>query len=175
MECTERTLNWRASGPSIGCFPFVRTDQPEHFCRNLNFLFNQHYPARSHKLYIAGTKEMVSQQKPFGKSYFIVKMTGPVMVQPASSWLLDSALCLLILSHVFWPSITWILFLQSTTLEPKRFDLRSMSSALLKFWWLLVLHTKGKLTLWLSRSLAPGKVWATKFCALVTASISPLS
>ena len=54
----------------VWTFPFVRTDRPEHSRRNLNVLFDQHYPARSDKLYIAGTKEMVSQQKPIGKSLF---------------------------------------------------------------------------------------------------------
>ena len=67
-------------------FPFVRTDRPDHFRRDLYFLFNQHYPARSVKLYIAGTKEMVfSKKKLLEKVYFIVKMTGPAMVQLTSS------------------------------------------------------------------------------------------
>ena len=44
-------------------FPFVRTDRPDHSRRDLYFLFNQHYPARSVKLYIAGTKEMVFSKK----------------------------------------------------------------------------------------------------------------
>ena len=58
----------------------------------ISLLFNQHYPARSVKLYIAGTKEMVlSEKKLLEKVYFIVKMTGPSMVQPTSS-LLESAL-----------------------------------------------------------------------------------
>ena len=52
-------------------FPFVRTDRPDHYSRDLYFLFNQHYPARSVKLYIAGTKEMVfSKKKTVGKSLF---------------------------------------------------------------------------------------------------------
>ena len=68
-------------------FPFVRTDRPDHSCRDLYFLFNQHYSARSLKLYIAGTKEMVfsKKKKLLEKVFFIVKMTGPSMVQPASS------------------------------------------------------------------------------------------
>ena len=32
-----------------GRFPFVRTDRPQHSCRNENFAFNQNYPARSVK------------------------------------------------------------------------------------------------------------------------------
>ena len=52
-------------------FPFVRTDRPDHSCRDLYFLFNQHYSATSVKLYIAGTKEMVfSKKKTVGKSLF---------------------------------------------------------------------------------------------------------
>ena len=51
-------------------FPFVRTDRPDHSRRDLYFLFNQHYPARSVKLYIAGTKEMVFSKKTVGKSLF---------------------------------------------------------------------------------------------------------
>ena len=54
----------------MGRFSFVRTDRPQHSRRNLNFLFNQHYPARSDKLYVAGMKEMVSWQKPLGNSQF---------------------------------------------------------------------------------------------------------
>ena len=37
----------------------------------ISLLFNQHYPARSVKLYIAGTKEMVlSKKKTVGESLF---------------------------------------------------------------------------------------------------------
>ena len=42
----------------LGCFPFVRTDRPDHFLRNENFTFNQNYPARSVKSYIACRKEI---------------------------------------------------------------------------------------------------------------------
>ena len=69
-----------------GHFPFARTDRPDHSRRNENFTFNQNYPARSVKSLIVCTKEMVFQQKLLEKStFFIVKMTGPAMVQPASS------------------------------------------------------------------------------------------
>ena len=30
-----------------GRFPFVRTDRPDHSCRNDNFTFNNNFPARS--------------------------------------------------------------------------------------------------------------------------------
>ena len=73
---------------NLGRFPFVRTDRPDHSSRDLYFLFNQHYPARSVKLYIASTKEMVfskKKKKLLEKVYFIVKMTGTAMVKPASS------------------------------------------------------------------------------------------
>ena len=69
----------------LGRFPFVRTDRQDHFRRNENFTFNQNYPARSVKSYIACRKEIFFlQQKLLGKAYFMVKMTGPVMFQPAS-------------------------------------------------------------------------------------------
>ena len=42
----------------LGRFPFVRTDRPGHYRRNENFTFNQNYPARSVKSYIACRKEM---------------------------------------------------------------------------------------------------------------------
>ena len=69
-----------------GGFPFVRTNRPDHSSHNENFTFNQNYPARSVKSLIVCTKEMVFQQKLLEKStFFIVKMTGPAMVRPASS------------------------------------------------------------------------------------------
>ena len=58
---------------NLGRFPFVRTDRPDHSSRDLYFLFNQHYPARSVKLYKASTKEMVfskKKKKTLGKSLF---------------------------------------------------------------------------------------------------------
>ena len=69
----------------LGRFPFVRTDRPGHSLRNENFTFNQSYPARSVKSQIVCTKEIVFHQKLMEKAYFIFKMTGAAMVQPASS------------------------------------------------------------------------------------------
>ena len=69
----------------LGCFPFVRTDRPGHSLRNENFTLNQSYPARSVKSQIVITKEIVFHQKLMEKAYFIFKMTGTAMVQPASS------------------------------------------------------------------------------------------
>ena len=70
----------------LGRFPFVRTNRPDHSSQNENFTFNQNYPAKSVKSLIVCTKEMVFQQKLLEKStFFIVKMTGPAMVRPASS------------------------------------------------------------------------------------------
>ena len=46
------------------------TDWPNHSCRNENFTFNQNYPERSVKSSIVCTKEMVFQQKPYGKTQF---------------------------------------------------------------------------------------------------------
>ena len=63
-------------------FPFVRSDPS---CSNKNFTINQNYPATSVKSLIVCKKEMVLQQKPLEKAHFIVKITGPVMVQLASS------------------------------------------------------------------------------------------
>ena len=74
------------AGADLGRFPFVRTNRPDHSSQNENFTFNQNYPARSVKSLIVCTKEMVFQQKLLEKStFFIVKMTGPAMVRPASS------------------------------------------------------------------------------------------
>ena len=67
---------------SLGRFPFIRTDQPDHPSQNKNFTFNQNYPVRSVRSQLAYTKEMVFQQNSWN---FIVKMTGPAMVRPASS------------------------------------------------------------------------------------------
>ena len=66
-------------------FPFVRTDRPDHSSHDKNFAFNQNYPARSVRSQIACTKEMVFLPQLLKKAFFIVKMTGRVMVRPASS------------------------------------------------------------------------------------------
>ena len=68
-----------------GRFSFVRTDRPDHSSHDKNFAFNQNYPARSVRSQIACTKEMVFLPQLLKKAFFIVKMTGPVMVRPVSS------------------------------------------------------------------------------------------
>ena len=66
-------------------FPFVRTQGQDIPFRDENFTFNQSYPVRSVKSQIVCTKEIVFHQKLMEKAYFIFKMTGAAMVQPASS------------------------------------------------------------------------------------------
>ena len=82
--------------PTDGRFPFVITDRLNNSCRNLNFLFNLRSPARSVKLDIVCTKEKVFSKKRMEEVFFIVRITGLVMVSPAGPfWLLESALRLL--------------------------------------------------------------------------------
>ena len=69
----------------LGRFPFVRNDRPDHSRRKENCTFNQNYPSRSIKSYITCRKDVVFHQKLLGKAYFMVEMTGPAMIQPASS------------------------------------------------------------------------------------------
>ena len=70
---------------SLGCFPFVRTDRPDHSCHDEKFTFNHNYSVRSVKFQTVGLKGRVLQRKPIAKAFFIVKMTCPAMVRPASS------------------------------------------------------------------------------------------
>ena len=74
-------LSLYSSAPlNYECFPSVRTDRPDNSRGNLNFLFNQHCPARSVKLYIAlARRRRVFSKNLLEKAYFIVKMTGPAM------------------------------------------------------------------------------------------------
>ena len=69
--------------PTDGRFPFVITDRLNNSCRNLNFLFNLRSPARSVKLDIVCTKEKVFSKKRMEEVFFIVRITGLVMVSPA--------------------------------------------------------------------------------------------
>ena len=50
----------------------------------LSLLIKTFQPDQSNPEYYA-PKEMVFQQKLFEKVYFIIKLTGPAMVRPASS------------------------------------------------------------------------------------------
>ena len=79
------------------------SDRLGHFRRNENFNFNQNYPARSIKSWIACTKEIVFQQKRLEKAHFIVKMTGPAIVRPANSdfWKAPLVFIMAILEIVF--------------------------------------------------------------------------
>ena len=88
-------LSLYSSAPlKYGCFPSVRTDRPDNSRGNLNFLFNQHCPARSVKLYIAlARRRRVFSKKPLGKSLFHRQNDwsshGPATGQ---FWLLEGAL-----------------------------------------------------------------------------------
>ena len=68
----------------LGCFPFVKTDRPGHSCRNEKFTFNQSYPAKSVKSYVACMKEIVFHKKKLSK-----KSHGLA----GQFWLLESTLC----------------------------------------------------------------------------------
>ena len=58
-------------------FPFVRTDQPDHFRHKENSSFNQNYPVRSVKSYLH-TRRRWFFSKAFGKNYLpIFKLAGP--------------------------------------------------------------------------------------------------
>ena len=82
----------------LGRFPFVRTDRPDHF-RNENFTFNQNYPARSVKSYIACRKEMFFfSAKTLGKSLFHGQNDWSGHVPAGQLWLLESAL-----RHLMFP------------------------------------------------------------------------
>ena len=59
---------------SLGDFPFVRTNRPDHSRRNKNLTFNQIYPARS---VIVCTKELLFSKtlwkKPISFAYWLVR------------------------------------------------------------------------------------------------------
>ena len=56
-------------------FPFVRTDQPDHFRHNENSSFNQNYPVRSVKSYLHRRRRWFFS-KAFGKKLFAHFQTG---------------------------------------------------------------------------------------------------
>ena len=67
-------------------FSICQTDRPDHSRRNDNFPFDQNSPARSVKSYkIVCLKEMVLQQKPSEKAFYIFKLTDQAMVRRAGS------------------------------------------------------------------------------------------
>ena len=63
----------------LGHFPFVRTDQPDHFRRNDNLTLNQNYPSRSINFEIVYGDGVSA--KTHRKASFIVEMTVPAMVR----------------------------------------------------------------------------------------------
>ena len=64
--------------------PMERNDRPDRSCRKENFT-SANFSQISQILRSICRKKMFSQQKFLEKAYFIVKMIGPAMVQPASS------------------------------------------------------------------------------------------
>ena len=67
-------------------FSICQTDRLDHSRRNDNFPFDQNSPARSVKSYkIVCLKEMVLQQKPSEKAFYIFKLTDQAMVRRAGS------------------------------------------------------------------------------------------
>ena len=73
----------------LGCFPFVRTERPDHSRHIENFTFNQNYPSRSVKSWIVCTKEMVFSKNSWKKLLSLSKWLqwsghGPTMVRPWS-------------------------------------------------------------------------------------------
>ena len=65
---------------NLGCFPFVRTHQP---AIPIVTRIKTDHPHQSDTKYYA--QRLIFQQKLLEKAYFIAKMSGPAMVQPASS------------------------------------------------------------------------------------------
>ena len=66
-------------------FSICQTDRPDHSRRNDNFPFDQNSPARSVKSQIVCLKEMVFQQKPSDKAYYLFKLIGRAMVRRGGS------------------------------------------------------------------------------------------
>ena len=72
-------FNFLCFNTNLECFPFVRTDQPDHSYHNENFSCNQNYPARSEwvKSWIVCIKETVFSKhflkKPISFSNWLVR------------------------------------------------------------------------------------------------------
>ena len=64
-------------------FSICQTDRPDHSRRNDNFPFDQNSPGRLVKSQIVCLKEMVFQQKPSDKAYYLFKLIGRAMVRQA--------------------------------------------------------------------------------------------